>query len=96
MNEVEKKIDWIARELRSEVRTGSSDLQLVNEIIKFADTISIFDITDDNRACEYIVRYFIQALKREMRQPETINRTHNYSQANVGYLDKDGEVTISD
>ena len=74
MNEVEKKIDWIARELRSEIKFGRSNLGLNEELIKLADTISIFDISNDGRACEYIVRYLINSLKREFNEPEVVNR----------------------
>ena len=74
MNELEKKIDWIARELRSEIKFNRSDLRLASEIVELCDTINLYniavDLIDDQQRLEYIVRYLINSLKREFNEPE--------------------------
>ena len=68
-NELERRIDWIARQLRSEVRENSSDIRLADELVKFAATI---DVTCTIEEAENLMSYFIQSLKREFQEPDLV------------------------
>lgn len=73
-DELEKQIDWIARELRNEVKSNNGDIDLKNQIIELADEINLYAMNEDSEACNHIVNYFIQSLKREFKSPEVIQR----------------------
>ncbi len=64
---MEKKIDEVCRMLRDYIRTGSDDVGLKG---KLSDLFCRISCTKDNSD----VNYFIQSLRRELREPEVMNR----------------------
>ncbi|HEC65149.1 MAG TPA: hypothetical protein ENI23_07645 [bacterium] len=69
---MEKKIDEICRMLRDYVKTGNSDISLQKKLSNLFCRISCIKGNHD-------IDYFIQSLRRELREPEVMNRQANSS-----------------
>ncbi len=67
---MEKKIDEVCRMLRDYVKTGNSDISLQKKLSNLFCRISC---TKGN----HNIDYFIHSLRRELREPEVMNRHSN-------------------
>lgn len=72
---LEKQIDWIARELRNEVKSNNGDIDLASKMLD-ALTVEIWDRMTNDGIGEGLksMEYFIQSLKREFKSPEVVQR----------------------
>ncbi len=64
---MEKKIDEVCRMLRDYIKIGYSNVRLQKEL---SDLFCRLSCTKDNHSIDY----FIQSLRRELREPEMMNR----------------------
>jgi hypothetical protein len=70
--QIDKQIDKLCRDLRKYIETGYGDVNIVKNFSTLAYTT--FVVTDIERRNQFIT-YFLQSLRREMIEPEVVNRS---------------------
>jgi hypothetical protein len=76
----EKQIDELARMIRDYIKTGAMDVRLNLKMSKFISEHNMTDAFEDEAKASKIINYFLQSVRRELTEPETVRRDPSYTE----------------